>query len=45
MSKTKTKTKKQNNQPSKPKYQELNDFELEVVCGGQIHIDTNEPKI
>ena len=29
-----SKTKKQNNQPSKSKYQELNDFELEIVCGG-----------
>lgn len=27
-----SKTKKANNQPSK--YQELNDFELEIVCGG-----------
>ena len=27
-----SKTKKENNRPSK--YQELNDFELEVVCGG-----------
>ena len=26
------KTKKENNQPSK--YQELNDSELEIVCGG-----------
>ena len=27
-----SKTKKENNQPSK--YKELNDFELEIVCGG-----------
>ena len=27
-----SKTKKENNQPSK--YQELNDFELEIICGG-----------
>ena len=27
-----SKAKKENNQPSK--YQELNDFELEIVCGG-----------
>ena len=29
-----SKTKKENNQPSK--YQELNDFELEIICGGSI---------
>ena len=29
-----SKTKKENNQPSK--YQELNDFELEIICGGNI---------
>lgn len=27
-----SKTKKENNQPSK--YQELNNFELEIICGG-----------
>ena len=27
-----SKTRKENNQPSK--YQELNDFELEIVCSG-----------
>ena len=27
-----SKTKQENNQP--PKYQELNDFELEIICGG-----------
>ncbi|MEA5514141.1 hypothetical protein [Nodularia sp. UHCC 0506] len=29
-----SKTKTENNKPSK--YQELNDFELEVVCGGAV---------
>ena len=31
-----SKIKQVNNQPSK--YQELNDFELEVVCGGTYHV-------
>ena len=39
-----SKNKKANNQPSK--YQELNDFELEIVCGGtQVKVNAGLPYV